>query len=181
MVAGMVTGVLAAAVLAAGGGGAGGGTDCYWVRAEAQFAPPSAHVPSHALTYDMKLVPAASWVRVEQHGHGAGMTVSLDVDGLAPKHAFGAHVHQKPCGADPAAAGGHYQHVVDPDQMNADNEVWLDFTTDAKGKGAAEVRKKWGLRPGEANSVVIHDVPGGAGRRVACFTVPFASSSHHGK
>ncbi|MEV3853248.1 superoxide dismutase family protein [Streptomyces sp. NPDC050095] len=177
MVAGMVAGALAAAVFAAGGGG-GGAADCYWMRAEARFAPPMAFVPSPAITYDMKLVPAAASIAVAQRGDESGMKVELDVEGLAPGHAFGAHVHQKPCGVDPAAAGGHYQHVADPKREtegNAANEVWLDFTTDAAGKGTATVRKSWGLRRGEAGSVVIHDVPGGAGTRVACFTVPFAS------
>ncbi|NEB78777.1 superoxide dismutase family protein, partial [Streptomyces sp. SID14478] len=141
MVAGMVTGALAAAVFAAGAGGGGGAGDCYWVRAQARFAPPTAFVPSPALTYDMKLVPAAASIAVEQRGDDAGMTVDLDVDGLVPGRAYGAHVHQKPCGADPAAAGGHYQHVVDPRRADAGNEVWLDFTTDAAGRGTATVRK----------------------------------------
>ncbi|MFJ8824777.1 superoxide dismutase family protein [Streptomyces sp. NPDC102467] len=180
MVAGMVTGALAAAVLAAGGGGTDVAAGTYWVRAVATFSPPTAFVPSPAITYDMKLVPAASSIEVKQSGAGAGTTVSLSVKGLVPGHAYGAHVHQKPCGADPAAAGGHYQHVVDPAQANAENEVWLDFTTDASGRGAAMVRKTWALRPGAARSVVIHDVPGGAGARVACFTVPFGPAGKSG-
>ncbi|MFI7384956.1 superoxide dismutase family protein [Streptomyces sp. NPDC049813] len=184
MVAGMVTGALAAAVLAAGGGGAGGTAESYaqsyWVRAAASFSPPMAFVASPALTYDLKLVPAAATVVVEQRGEGRNMTVSLDVEGLAPDHAYGAHVHQKPCGADPAAAGGHYQHVVDPERATAENEVWLDFTTDAAGVGTATVSKAWGVRDGEARSVVIHDAPGGAGKRVGCVTVPFASGGAPG-
>ncbi|MEV5610445.1 superoxide dismutase family protein [Streptomyces sp. NPDC052225] len=175
MVAGMVTGALAAAVFAAGGGGAVGAADCYWMRTEARFTPPTAFVPSPAITYDMELVPAAASIAVAQRGDERGMTVKLRVEGLAPGHAYGAHVHQKPCGVDPGAAGGHYQHVVDPKRVNAENEVWLDFTTDAAGDAHATARKAWGLRAGEAGSVVIHDVPGGAGKRVACFTVPFAS------
>ncbi|GAA2311593.1 superoxide dismutase family protein [Streptomyces kunmingensis] len=181
MVAGMVTGALAAAVLAAGGGGAGGTAQSYaqsyWVRAAATFSPPMAFVASPAMTYDMKLVPAAASITVDQRGDGKSMTVGLSVEGLAPGHAYGAHVHQKPCGADPEAAGGHYQHVVDPKQATAANEVWLDLTTDATGKGAVAVRKAWGLRAGEAGSVVIHDAPGGAGKRVGCLTVPFQSVS----
>lgn len=173
MVAGMVSGALAAAVFAAGGGGGGGG-DCYLLQAQAQFAPPAAYKSSSALTYDRKLVPAGAAVKVEQRGDDSGMTVKLRVDGLTPGHTYGAHIHQKPCGADPAAAGGHYQNVVDPKRMNARNEVWLDFTTNGSGQGSAKVHKKWGVRPGEANSVVIHDMPGLKGKRVACFTVPFA-------
>ncbi|MCZ9343538.1 superoxide dismutase family protein, partial [Streptomyces sp. TRM76130] len=69
---------------------------------------------------------------------------------------------QKPCGADPAAAGGHYQHrpSADPAHANPDNEVWLDFTPDAHGEGQAQARHDWGFRPGAASSVVIHDRPG---------------------
>ncbi|MEU6392090.1 hypothetical protein [Streptomyces sp. NPDC046939] len=175
MVAGMVTGALAAAVLAAGGGGAADatGTSSYWMESRATFSPPTAFLPSSAVTYDTGLVPAAASIKVTQSGDTDRMTVRLDVGGLAHSHAFGAHVHQRACGAGPEAAGGHYQHVADPKKADAENEVWLDFTTDAEGAGHAEVKKGWGLRDGEAGSVVIHDAPGAAGKRVACFTVPF--------
>ncbi|MER5945290.1 superoxide dismutase family protein [Streptomyces sp. NPDC001904] len=176
MVAGMVTGALAAAVLAAGGGGGPSTGDCYWVMAQGRFAPATAFVPSSAITYDQKLVPAGSSIKVQQFGDDSGMTVDLRVAGLVPGHTYGAHVHQKPCGADPKAAGGHYQHVVDPKQANARNEVWLDFTADASGAGSAVARKTWGLRSGGAGSVVLHDMPGMTGARVACLTVGFAPS-----
>ncbi|MGY0486793.1 superoxide dismutase family protein [Streptomyces sp. WG-D5] len=175
MVAGMVTGAVAAAVLAAGGGAGHAADSSYWMRAEARFAPPAALVPSSAITYDMGLVPAASSIAVSQRGSDSGMTVSMRVRGLVPGHAYGAHVHTGACGADPEDAGGHYQNIVDPDRENAENEVWLDFTADANGDGAARVHKAWGLRSGEARSVVVHDEPGGSGDRVACFTVPFVA------
>ncbi|WP_312885674.1 hypothetical protein [Streptomyces physcomitrii] len=57
--------------------------------------------------------------------------------------------------------------------MNPHNEVWLDFTSDGHGEGFAAAHHQWGFRPGEANSVVIHQEPGGAGERLACFTGPF--------
>ncbi|MFE0099937.1 superoxide dismutase family protein [Streptomyces sp. NPDC059009] len=182
MVAGMLAGAVAAAVLAAGGGSSPGAADCYWVRASAQFAPPTALIPSPAITYDMKLVPAAAWIRVEQRSDERGTTVGLRVTGLKAGHKYGVHVHQKPCGADPAAAGGHYQHRPDPVQpsenpayRNPDNEVWLDFTARADGSGRASAHHRWGLRPGGAQSVVLHREQGGAGDRVACFTVPFGA------
>lgn len=183
MVAGMLAGAVAAAVLAAGGGVAGdGAAHCYRVRVDGQFAPPSAFVPSPAITYDMDLVPAASWIGVEQHGKpGGGMTVTLRVKGLKPGYAYGAHVHQKPCGAELTAAGGHYQHRKDPVQPSEDpayvnprNEVWLDFTTGPDGAGRASARHAWEFRQGGAGSVVLHREQGGAGDRLACFTVPFA-------
>ncbi|MEU7579016.1 superoxide dismutase family protein [Streptomyces sp. NPDC041068] len=201
MAAGILVGAVAAAVLSTGGGVTGGGVqggvpgdgatggvttrsaaDAYWMRAEATFAPPMALIPSPAVTYDMGLVPAASWIQVEQRSDAAGTTVTARVRGLRPGHAYGVHVHRKPCGATPDAAGGHYQHRVDPVRpskdpayLNSDNEVWLDFTAAADGSGSAWAHHRWGFRPGEAASVVLHREQGGAGDRVACFTVPFGS------
>ncbi|MBC9712551.1 superoxide dismutase family protein [Streptomyces sp. TRM66268-LWL] len=198
MVAGMAVAGLAAALLATTGGSAVGGADgsggvrtsgaaadYYWMRAEATFAPPSALIPSTAKTYDMKLVPAASWIEVRQHTDEQGTKVSLKVKGLKPGHAYGAHVHQKPCGTDPMDAGGHYQNVVDPVQpskdpkyLNPDNEIWLDFTTDKAGNAEAAAHHSWNFRRGAAASVVLHREQGGAGDRLACFTVPFGSLPH---
>ncbi|MEV5975924.1 superoxide dismutase family protein [Streptomyces sp. NPDC052114] len=188
MVAGILTGAVAAAVLAAGGTGGGDGTggaaDTYWGNAEATFAPPTAFGSSPALTYDTGLVPEAAWIQVVERGDATGTTVGVRVRGMTPGHAYGVHVHQKPCGAAPEAAGGHYQHRVDPVQpskdpahLNPDNEIWLDFTAGADGSGSARVHHDWGFRPGGAASVVLHREQGGAGDRIACFTVPFGSPS----
>ena len=70
---------------------------------------------------------------------------------------------------------------VDPKFANADNEVWLDFTTDAQGAGAGRATVKWEFRKGEANAVVIHAAhtstehgkAGTAGDRLACLTAQF--------
>jgi Cu-Zn family superoxide dismutase len=182
MVTGTLAGAVATAVLAASGGAVGGGAvHCYRVREEGRFAPPSAFVPSPAVTYDMKLVPAASWIQVEQRGGPGGTSVTVRVKGLKASRAYGAHVHRKPCGAEPEAAGGHYQDHEDPVQpsedpayVNPENEVWLDFTTRRDGSGTASAHHRWEFRPGGAASVVLHREQGGAGERVACFTVPFA-------
>ncbi|GAA1904839.1 hypothetical protein GCM10009837_30480 [Streptomyces durmitorensis] len=182
MVAGMLAGAVATAVLAAGGGvGGGDGPPCHEMRVGARFSPPAAFIPSSAITYDTKLVPAGSSIEVEQRGRPGDMRVKVRVKGMKPGYAYGAHVHQKQCGADPAAAGGHYQHRVDPVQpsedpayVNPENEVWLDFTAGGGGSGAASARHDWEFRPGGAGSVVLHREQGGAGDRVACFTVPFA-------
>ncbi|MDQ8701259.1 superoxide dismutase family protein [Streptomyces sp. LHD-70] len=179
MVAGMVAAVSAAAVLMTGGGPVAG--DAEVVRAEADFAPPSAFIESDAKTYDTKLVPAGAHIRVVQVARDAGNLVTLQVDGLKANRAYGVHVHQKPCGPRPEDAGGHYQHRKDPVQpstnpayVNPRNEVWLDFTTDGRGSGYAAARQGWEFRPGEAASVVLHREQGGAGDRLACFSVPFA-------
>jgi Cu-Zn family superoxide dismutase len=155
-------------------GSAGGPADGEGVALTAygRFAPPGSFVPSTALTYDRTFVPAGAWIVVEQSTERSETVVRARVGGLTPGHAFGAHVHTAPCDADPAAAGPHYQHRAAPGAEPA-NELWLDFTTDAAGEGNAETRHDWGLRRGGAQSVVLHAVQGGAGTRVACFTVPF--------
>ncbi|WP_066944610.1 superoxide dismutase family protein [Streptomyces lushanensis] len=173
------------------------------VKAEGWFTPPSALRLSDALTYDVEKVPVGSRVSVVEQvreqtgGHtgeragGEGTTVRLRVSGLLPERMYGAHVHTKPCGATPDTSGPHYQNVEDPQQpstdpayANPENEVWLDFTTDAEGHGAAESRHEWRFRPGGARSVVIHEhhtstapgEAGTAGARLACLTVPFEPS-----
>ncbi|MER5304638.1 superoxide dismutase family protein [Streptomyces lasiicapitis] len=181
MVAGILTAAVTAAVLAASGAAPGEGADC--VRAEGRFTPTK--TPSPALTYDRNLVPPGARIEVTQRHDKGGTRVTLRVRGVKPGFAFGAHVHRKPCGVDPAAAGGHYQHRPDPVQpsknpayVNPDNEVWLDFTAQPDGSGKASAVHSWGFRPGEAGAVVLHREQGGAGDRVACFTVPFEPRAH---
>lgn len=180
MVAGMIAAMSAAAVLVAGAGPAGG-DGVQVVRAEGRFAPPSALLRSDAKTYDMSLVPAGAHIRVTQVAGEHGNLVMLRVKGLRPGYAYGVHVHQRPCGAQPEDAGGHYQHRKDPVQpshdpayLNPRNEAWLDFTANRRGDGVAAARHSWGFRAGEAASVVLHDEQGGAGARLACFSVPFS-------
>lgn len=167
-----------------GGGEPGGGGDpsrsddaataggSSWMRAAGVFSPPGSFVPSDALTYDTRLVPAGARIEVTQFTDPSGTRVGARLRGLVPGRAYGMHVHTSPCGADPAAAGPHYQHrpaaTADPV-----NEVWLDFRTDEDGDGRAEALHDRGFREAGARSVIIHDRQGGAGERVACFTVPF--------
>lgn len=202
-VAGRLAGVAAVAVLTAVGAGTAGGTaataatvgagdtggpgevNYSEVRTAARFSPPMAFVPSLALTYDTSTVPAGARIEVEQRSDsGQGTTVLLHVSGVRPGHAFGARVHTKPCGADPAAAGAPYQNLIDPlrsptdpTYVNAQNEVWLDFTADAQGAGEAQAHHAWDFRSGQAGSVVILDRPDAGGAPVACFTVPFGAVS----
>lgn len=182
MVAGMLAGAVATVVLAAGGGGAplNEGAPYYEMKAGGRFAPPTASMYVWAVTYDTKLVPAGSQIEIDQRGRPNDMSVTLRVKGMQPGYAYGAHVHEKPCGVDPEAAGGHYQHRKDPVQpsedpayVNPENEVWLDFTAGTDGSGTATSRHDWEFRAGEARSVVLHRERGGAGERLACFTVPF--------
>jgi Cu-Zn family superoxide dismutase len=171
MLAGICVGAATAALLASGSGGGSGGAHDPALRTQARFENPGTATTAPA--YDHKLVPEGAWIEVRQDVARDGATaVGLRVRGMVPGHAYGAHVHQRPCGADPAAAGGHYQHRPGAG-ATPENEVWLDFTADARGAGRAGARHDWGFRPGEAGSVVIHDRPGSSGTRVGCLTVPF--------
>ncbi|MFD0314732.1 superoxide dismutase family protein [Streptomyces flavalbus] len=164
---------VAAAVLAAGTGGGAGG---YSMRTDARFAPSLSYVAPAAVTYDQLLVPEGAWIEVGQRTDPDGATtVRLRVTGMRPGARYDVHVHREPCGADPAAAGGHYQHRPsdDPVAANPHNEVWLDFRADRHGAGHAVARHDWGFRRAEAGSVVLHDARDHTKRRVGCFTVPF--------
>ncbi|MEV6696870.1 superoxide dismutase family protein [Streptomyces sp. NPDC051453] len=137
---------------------------------------------SPALTYDMKLVPAGARIEVVRRGgRGRGRgRVSVRGEGPAAGRAYGADVQQGECGGIWPWRAGTYRHREDPVQPSTgpahadpENEVWLGFTMDAHGAGAATARQSWEFRPGEAWSVVLRRMPGGAGARIACFTVPF--------
>jgi Cu-Zn family superoxide dismutase len=159
------------------------------VAVEATFAPASAAPMARAVTYNAKLVPEGSWVRVKEMVHGNwGTRVHLKVKGLVPDRTYGAHVHTKPCGKQPASSGPHYQNKLDPKKPSVDsqfanpnNEVWLDFTTDKNGAGYATAKVPWQFRHGGARSVVIHESvtatqngrAGMAGPRLACVNVRF--------
>lgn len=171
-----------------GGTGAdkGGGS---WIAAGGHFAEADGSRVPAAVTYD-SAVPAGAGVTVAQRLVDGRMSVLLWVDGVESDRDFGAHVHTKPCGAEPGDSGPHYQHKVDPVQPSVDpdfahpaNEIWLDFDSDAEGEGHAKSQQKWNFRAGEARSVVIHEHTthtgeghaGQAGDRLACLTVPFES------
>lgn len=157
--------------------------------AEAALAAPaeSGDQPK-GITYDVKRIPLGAKLSTGSSVADGRTTVELTVSGLLPDTKYGSHVHTKPCGAKPADSGPHYQHEkdpvtpsVDPKFANADNEVWLDFTTDAQGAGAGRATVKWEFRKGEANAVVIHAAhtstehgkAGTAGDRLACLTAQF--------
>ncbi|WP_230423436.1 superoxide dismutase family protein [Streptomyces radicis] len=152
-----------------------------------RFVPvdPAAERQAPALTYDPQLVPEGAEIMVHQRVIGGAMSVQVTVDGLVPGRTYGTHVHLAPCGADPAAALGHYRNV--PDVVTPENEVWLDLTADSSGTGRARAEQEWVFRAGEAASVVLHErgtshghdghAPGDAGGRVACFSVPFQGAS----
>ncbi len=107
--------------------------------------------------------------------------IELAVENFPPERVFGSHLHQRDCSDE--KAGGHYQNVPppmgspanDPMFANPGNEAWLDFTTDAEGRGAVEVKVQWRPRAGEAKGIIFHHTAteqgGGAGARLACLPI----------
>jgi Cu-Zn family superoxide dismutase len=138
---------------------------------------------ARAITYDPARVPVDADVAVVSAA-AAGQTLTLlAVRGLPANQQFGAHVHTNACGQSPEDAGPHYQHQADPRQpsvdpayANAQNEIWLDFTTDASGSAHAMSTVGWLFDTRPHRSVVIHEMhtntspgkAGQAGARLAC-------------
>lgn len=92
---------------------------------------------------------------------GSGQTLTtVQAWGLAPNTSYGLHVHNAACAT---GGGGHYQDEVGGD-VDAVNEIWPGFTTDASGHGNGFATNDFTARP-EAQAVVIHDVDGA---RIAC-------------
>ncbi len=143
---------------------------------------------------DGSQVPEGATARVKALYDENGTTrVTLRVRGMLPNHEYGAHAHVAACSpTDPMAAGGHFQHEqnpdpsqpTDPEYANPENEIWLDLTTDHRGRGVARTTVPWQFdEDRRAGSVVIHEThthsgppsgpAGTAGGRLACLTVPF--------
>ena len=135
-------------------------------------------------------VPEDARARVKATYTSAGDTiVTLHVWGMKPNTEYGAHAHTNACGDTGAAAGPHFQNVLDPvtpstnpAYANPQNEIWLDLETDEEGNGAAQTKLNWQFSPERrAHSVIIHvehthtgpHDSGVAGARLACLTVGF--------
>ncbi len=79
--------------------------------------------------------PEGATARVHSVATADGKTIgTLHVSGMESLAHYGAHAHANPCGATGgAAAGPHFQHVLDPvtpsvnpEYANPENEIWLD-------------------------------------------------------
>lgn len=112
---------------------------------------------------------------------GDETTVTLKVQGLDHAEAgdvLGAHVHSGTCvTGDGAAAGPHY-NSQEGAVISDETEVWLDFTIQPNGTGAATATVPFTIDEGDAGAVVIHAVhtdhtTGLAGARWACLPVEF--------
>jgi Cu-Zn family superoxide dismutase len=145
-----------------------------------------------AVTYDPAVVPAGATAKVTVTRSGTGVKVRLAVSGMIPRRAYGAHLHTDPCDGAPAHAGPHYQNMpdpkaiasppsVDPKFANPRNEVWLDFTADARGAATVTATQTWpfdDINP--PRSLIVHaeqtktaaGKAGTAGPRAACVTLP---------
>ena len=161
------------------------------VSAEGVLAP--ADQAQDAITYDPALAPVGAGISVEAGESGGSTDVRLEVDGLLPNRGYAAHAHARPCGPTGAAAGPHFQNVVDPaatpEQPSTDpafanprNEIWLDVRTDGEGDGEASTEVPFVFGDRAPASVVIHEAEvtstatgeaGSAGGRLACLNVPF--------
>ncbi|WP_202919504.1 superoxide dismutase [Saccharothrix deserti] len=152
----------------------------------ARFATPD--TATKAYTYDTALIAPGAVALVLATPLRRSTKTLLSVHGLIPNRTYGAHAHQRPCGALATDAGAHHQHVVDPSQpsvdpayANPENEIWLDFTTDDRGRALVDTVVPWRFADRRAGSVVIHAQPtatepgkaGTAGPRVGCATVKF--------
>ncbi len=107
-------------------------------------------------------------------GNGGKSIVKLHVDGLPADRSFAAHLHRDSCAS--AFGGPHYQHPdpANPVAANADaeHEVWLDFATNATGRGNSDAAASFEVLSG-FRSVIVHQgdhtlVGGTAGQRLAC-------------
>ncbi|MFD1536642.1 hypothetical protein [Nonomuraea guangzhouensis] len=126
-----------------------------------------------AIVYNRKLVPKGAQASLTAESTGGKTVTSLVVEGLLPDHRYGAHLHVAPCGARPADAGAHFQHVAG--RADASSEVWLDLKTDNSGAGRATAHHDWPLAGALPRSLVLHasaTAPSAPpAPRIACLTL----------
>lgn len=146
---------------------------------------------ARAVTYRPEVVPPGASAQLSIARTARGTTVRLTATGFVPRRAYGAHLHTRPCTATPEDAGPHYQHSpdpktgsspppADPAYANPRNEVWLDFTADARGGATVSAQQDWTFDEVEPpRSLIVHAEQtrtaagraGTAGARVACLTL----------
>jgi hypothetical protein len=111
-----------------------------------------------------------------RHGHTQFVLKIRGIDVAAAEPGYGAHLHIGPCvEGQPTLALGHYNvSTVIPPTVNAETEVWLDFTVRDSGRARSAAWVDWVPEPGD-RSVVIHAdetaADGTAGARLVCLPV----------
>jgi superoxide dismutase, Cu-Zn family len=146
-------------------------------RAADSLTPQPVFVANATDSVNPTLGADASVHLVVNRGKGGQTLVNLHVDGLPAGRSFGAHLHRDSCATN--FGGPHYQ-APDPAapvvaNADADHEVWLDFTTNAQGRGRAHAVVPFEVQSG-SRAVVIHQaahtgIGGAAGQRLACIDV----------
>jgi superoxide dismutase, Cu-Zn family len=193
---GSIVGVCAVGALIAG---CGAGQATQPPAAPGETQPAAAHQTTavfeqykegaKAITYSPAQIPVGANVNVSSERANGSTEITLELKGLQPNRDYGAHVHIKSCGPSGDDAGPHFQEKadpvkpsVDPAYANPQNEVWLDFHTDAQGNGTATAEGNWSFDTRQdAKSVVIHEMhthsdagkAGTAGKRLACINATF--------
>lgn len=111
-----------------------------------------------------------------RNGHTRFVLKIRGIDVATAEPRYGAHLHVGPCvDGQPALALGHYNvSTVIPPTVNAETEVWLDFTVRDSGRARSAAWVDWAPEPGD-RSVVIHAeetaADGTAGARLVCLPV----------
>ncbi len=158
--------VAAVAVAALAVSSAGPAAASHIVKAEGRFA-----TAGPAYTYNTVMVPegARARLRVVKIG-GVRTHAVLIVRGLPANTTYAVHAHTGPCSANPMSSEGHYQHQPGG-PVDALNELWLGFTTNAGGVGVAHAIVDWDFRDDDSSeSITFHQ---GGPARVACLPADF--------
>ncbi len=142
-----------------------------YAKVTAVFTSPLSYRTNPAVTYDRSSVRLGSRVQVlEVPNTIGGLEVQLSVWGLSPNRDYDAYVYTRPCGVGPTNAGTRTQNG--PSRAHyPQNEVWLDFRTNARGSAHSQDSQNWTFGSSQANSVVL--LSSNPARIVACVTVPF--------
>lgn len=121
-------------------------------------------------TYDTSLIPDGAEAIVTVSETNADTTMQLTAQGFTAESGFSGRVHEKPCGADAAAAGAEVQNPQAGPGSSGEGLV-LDFTTDGSGNATVSASVPWALpEDGDGDSLLIHKADDD-GAAVGCFNL----------
>lgn len=156
------------------------------LRGEGTLAAPTSS--STADTYNPATAPVGAQLTATLTPAGDSTIAELMVTGMVPNRGYAAHAHVNGCGDDPGPERPHYQDNEDPaatseapstnpEYANPNNEIWLDFRTDATGAATARTTVPFVITDRGPGSIVVHEAEqtatgpgkaGTAGARIAC-------------